>query len=133
MSRRFLIILVSMCLLLIAIIILPSDIKHDFLSDKKESNTLFIINNQDNISHEVIVKLFDSKNTSIFDKSYTLASGEHIESQSAVGLATGTYIEVTLDNNITETEIVPQDLSDIAILYIDMYSDDLLSIRIAVP
>lgn len=97
--------------------------------------TLYIINNQGSINHEVTVELFDSKNTSIFSESYMLAPDEQIKSESNVGLADRTRIEVTLDNNTTETEVVLGDLSDIAILSIDIdaHHDDSLDLSIAVP
>lgn len=133
--RKLLIIFVGICLLLLGIIVLPYVIRHNSLPDKKENNTLLIIHNQGNTSHEVTVKLFDSKNTSIFNESYILAPREDIRNQYPVGLVTGTYIEVTLDNNITKTETVSQNLSDIAILYIDIdvHPDDPLDLSIAVP
>lgn len=136
MSRRkFLIIFVGICLLLVGIIVLPSIIRHSLLPDNSGNNTYFIIHNQGNINHEVTVKLFDSKNTSILNESYVLDPGEKIESHHPVGLAAGTYIEVTLDGNITETQVVPGNLSDIAVLYIDVdtHPDNPLALSIAVP
>ncbi|AAM03944.1 hypothetical protein [Methanosarcina acetivorans] len=107
----------------------------NFPSDKKEGYTLYIINNHGNINHEVTVELFDLKNSSIFNKSYILAPDEQIKSESSVGLADRTRIEVTLDNNTTENEVVLGDLSDVAILYIyiDAHRDDSLDLSIAVP
>ncbi|WP_052721481.1 hypothetical protein [Methanosarcina siciliae] len=107
----------------------------NFPSDKKEGYTLYIINNHGNINHEVTVELFDLKNTSIFNKSYILAPDEQIKSESSVGLADRTRIEVTLDSNTTETEVVLGDLSDVAILYIDIdaHRDGSLDLSIAVP
>lgn len=132
MSRRkFLIIFVGMCLLLVGIIVLPSIIRHSLLP-KNSTLTLFTIYNQDNTDHEVTVKLFDSKNTPIFNESYILAPDEIITSQLSVGLETGAYIEVTLDNNITETETFYEDF-DIATLYIVVYPNDQLEISIGVP
>ncbi|WP_440946002.1 hypothetical protein ACSAZL_18265 [Methanosarcina sp. T3] len=107
----------------------------NFPSDKKEGYTLYIINNHGSINHEVTVELFDSKNTSIFNESYLLAPDEKIESESSIGLADRTRIEVTLDNNTTETEVVLGDLSDVAILYVDIdaHRDGSLDLSIAVP
>ncbi|HIH74392.1 MAG TPA: hypothetical protein HA306_03845 [Methanosarcina sp.] len=134
-KRKFLVISVGIFLLLVGIIVLPSLIRNSLLPDKTENNTYLIIDNKGNTSHEVTAKLFDSKNTSILNESYILDPGEKIENYYPVGVVAGTYIEVTLDNNITETLVVPGNLSDLAILHIEInaYPDDLLDLSIAVP
>jgi len=50
-------------------------------------------------------------------------------------LITGTYIEVTLDNNITKAETVYSNLSDTDILYININarSDNPLDLSIVTP
>ena len=118
-----------------SIIVLPSIIRNSHLPDKTDNNTYITIYNKGNVNHKIIVKLFDSKNTSIFNESYVLSHEEKIESYYPVGMAAGTYIEVTLDNNIIETLVVPGDLSDIAILHIgiDMNPDEPLNLSIVVP
>ncbi|KKH81473.1 hypothetical protein DU80_17435, partial [Methanosarcina mazei] len=63
--RRLIIIFVGIFLLLILTVVLPYVIMYNSLHEKKENHTL-IIRNQDNTSHEVTVKLFDSNNSSIF-------------------------------------------------------------------
>lgn len=144
MPRRSLIIFVGLCILLVSIIFLPSLIRHNLSSDTNKSNlssdkqegyTLYIIKNYGNINHEVTVELFNSKNTSIFNESYILAPNKQIESESSVGLADGTRIEVTLDNTTTENEFVLGNLSDVAVLYVDIdkYPDDPVNLTIAVP
>jgi len=133
-KRKFLIIFVGICLLLVGIIVLSSLIRNSLLPDKTENNTYLIIDNRGNINHEVTAKLFDSENTSILNESYILDPGEKIESYHPVGLAAGTYIEVTLDGNITETDIVYSNLRDIAVLYfyVDTHPDNPLALSIAV-
>lgn len=143
MARRFLIIFLSICLLLVSIVFLPSFIRNPLLSDKNESSlpsdvkegfTLFIIHNKGNTNHEVTVKVSDAKNISIFNESYILAPGEDISVESSVILTTGTCIAVTLDNSITETETTLVDF-DIAVIYVDIYPkpDDPLDLSISVP
>ncbi|KKG40625.1 hypothetical protein, partial [Methanosarcina mazei] len=107
---------------------------YNSLHEKKENHTL-IIRNQDNTSHEVTVKLFDSNNSSIFNESYVLDPEEKIKSQYPVRLITGTYIEVTLDNNIIKAETVYSNLSDTDILYININarSDNPLDLSIVTP
>jgi hypothetical protein len=132
--RRLIIIFVGIFLLLILTVVLPDVIMYNSLHEKKENHTL-IIRNQDNTSHEVTVKLFDSNNSSIFNESYVLDPEEKIKSQYPVRLITGTYIEVTLDNNITKAETVYSNLSDTDILYININarSDNPLDLSIVTP
>ncbi|WP_148705963.1 hypothetical protein [Methanosarcina siciliae] len=133
-KRRLLIIFAGICLLLILAVVLPYVITYNSLHETKENHTL-IIRNQDNTSHELTVKLFDLNNSSIFNESYVLDPEEKIKSQYPVRLITGTYIEVTLDNNITKAETVYSNLSDTDILYIniDARSDNLLALSIVTP
>lgn len=132
--RRFLIIFVGICLLLVGIIVLPSVIKHYSLPDTKESGNSFFINNWGNKSHEVTIEIFNSKNTSIFNESYISAPDKNIRSQFPTKLAPGTYIEVTLDSNITKTQTVSEDLIGLVLyIQIDMVSNDPLILSIALP
>jgi len=130
--RRLLIIFAGICLLLILTVVLPYVITYNTYHEK---NHTLIIRNQGDTSHEVTVKLFDSNNSSIFNESYILDPEEKIKSQYPVRLITGTYIEVTLDNNITKAETVYSNLSDTDILYIniDARSDNPLDLSIVTP
>ncbi|AAM03938.1 hypothetical protein [Methanosarcina acetivorans] len=135
MSRKKIqITFVIICLLLVSIIIFTSFVKHYSLFDKKESGNSFFIINWGNKSHEITVEVFNSKKTSIFNESYISDPKKDIESQFPFRLESGTYIEVTLDNNITKTQIISEDASDV-VLYIDIdrYPDDLLVLGIAIP
>jgi hypothetical protein len=96
MQRKLLIIFVGICLLLVYIIVLHSVIRHNTFSEEIENNTLIILN-QDNTTHEVTVKLFDSNNSSIFDELYVLDPEKEIKSQYPARLVTGTSIDVTLN------------------------------------
>ncbi|RXA19673.1 hypothetical protein EQO05_08755 [Methanosarcina sp. MSH10X1] len=119
MQRRLLNIFAGICLLLVYIVVLHSVIGHNTLSEETENNTL-VIHNQDNTSHEVTVKLFDSNNSSIFNELYVLDPEEKIKSQYPARLVTGTFIEVILDNNITKTETIYSNLSDTDVIYINI-------------
>lgn len=119
MQKRLLILFAGICLLLVYIVVLHSVIRHNTLSEKIENNTL-VIRNQDNITHEVIVKLFESNNNSIFNESYVLDPEKEIKSQYPARLVTGTSIDVTLNNDITRTETVYSNLSDTDIIYINI-------------
>lgn len=119
MQRRLLIIFAGICLLLVYIVVLHSVIRHNTLSEEIENNTL-VIRNQDNTTHEVTVKLFDSNNNSIFNELYVLDPEEKIKSQYPARLVTGTSIEVTLNNNITKTETIYSNLSDTDVIYINI-------------
>jgi len=134
MSRKKIqIAFVLICLLLVSIIVLTSFVKHNSLDEKESGNSFFIIN-WGNKSHDVTVEVFNSKNTSIFNESYISAPGRHARNQFPFTLELGTYIEVTLDNNITKTQTISEDASDV-ILYIDIdrYADDPLVLGIALP
>lgn len=49
-------------------------------------------------------------------------------------LTSGTYIKATLDNNITKTEMISNDASDLSIsIDIEIQPDDPLDIGIAIP
>lgn len=143
MARRFLIIFISICLLLVSVTFLPSFIRHPLLSDENESSipsdvkegfTLFIIHNKGSTNHEVIVEVSDAKNISLFNESYLLVPGEDINIESSVILTTGTCIAVTLDNSIIETETTLVDF-DIAVIDVNIYPnpDDPLDLSISVP
>ena len=136
MSKKNQIVFVVICLLLVSIIFLIFFVNYNSLLDKKESGNSFFINNWGNKSHEVSIEVFNSKNTSIFNESYILAPGKTISSQFPTTLAPGTYIEVTLDNNITETQTVSEDQSQSHValyIQIDMHPDDPLEMNTAIP
>lgn len=135
MSRKKIqIAFVLICLLLVSIIVLTSFVKHYSLLDEKESGNPFFIINWGNKSHDVTVELFNSKKISTFNKSYISAPGKRIRDQFPFTLESGTYIEVTLDNNITKTQTISEDASDV-VLYIDIdgYTDDPLVLGVAIP
>lgn len=128
MKRKILITLTVISVLLVGIIALNSYIS------KKETGNFFSINNWDNTSHEVTVKLFNEKNEYIFNQSYVSAPNETIINHFPTKLESGMYIEVTLDNNITKTQIVSNDLTDLALyIYIDKRSNDHLVLGVALP
>lgn len=96
----------------------------------------FFIKNWGNKNHEVSIEAFNSKNVSIFNKSYISAPRQDMKSQFPITLAPGTYIEVTLDNSIIKTQIISKDFSESnSALYIDidMYPNDPLALSAAVP
>jgi hypothetical protein len=140
MSKKKLFQVVCICLLLTSIVVLVSFVKHNFLPDKnesdneKESGNTFFIHNWGNKSHEVTVELLNSKNISIFNESYISAPKKDMKSQFPITLTPGTYIKVTLDSNITKTQMISGDSSDI-VLYIDIdiRPDDPLDLDIAIP
>lgn len=141
MSRKILVIFVCIFLLLISIIVLIPVVKQNILLDKnennnnKESGNYFFIHNWGNKSHEVTVEVLDSKNTSIFNESYMSApKKESMRKQFPFTLTSGTYIKATLDNNITKTEMISNDASDLSIsIDIEIQPDDPLDIGIAIP
>ena len=120
MSRKKIqIAFVVICLLIVSIIVLTSFVKNNSLFDKKESGNPFFIKNWGNNNHEVVVEVFNSKKISIFNESYISAPGTDIKNQFPFTLESGEYIEVTLDNNITKTQTISADASDI-ILFVDI-------------
>jgi hypothetical protein len=140
-GRKFLIIFAGICLLLVSIVILNPFTQQNSLIDKENNNNSesdnsnsFLINNWDNTSHEVTVELLNSKNASVFNKSYTTVHGETIKGQFPVTLESGTEIKVILDNSITKTQIVSEDSTGL-VLYIDIYmvTSDPLFLSIALP
>ncbi|HEY3362266.1 MAG TPA: hypothetical protein VGK06_10750 [Methanosarcina sp.] len=103
-----------------------------------ESLPWLFIKNWGNKGHEVSLEAFNSKNVSIFNKSYILAPRENIKSHFPIILAAGTYIKVTLDSNITKTQIISKDFSEdnsgsALFIDIDIRPDDPLNLGTAVP
>lgn len=140
-GKKFLIILAGICLLLVGIVVLNPFTQQNSLIDKENNNNdevdnsnSFFVNNWDNTNHEVTVELLDSKNASVFKESYTSVPGESLKEQFPVTLEPGAEIKVTLDNNITKTQTVSEDLIGL-VLYIDVYmvTSDPLSLTIALP
>jgi len=134
--KKILIAFVAISLLLVSIIVLTFFVKQNSLLDNKKIVHSFFIKNRGNKSHEVFIEAFNSKNTSIFNESYISAPKEEMRGQFPTTLAPGTYIEVTLDNNITKTQIVSMDFSDgdsLLLIDIDMYPNDPLVLGTAVP
>ena len=142
-GKKSLIIVAGICLLLVGIIILNPFMQQNSPTNKEENNSenknnseyennsedennsesaspnSFFINNWGNANHEVNVELLNSKNNSVFSESYTSVPGETIEDQFPVTPVTGGQVVVTLDNNITRTQPVSEDLTDL-VLYIDI-------------
>ncbi|MCC4768291.1 hypothetical protein FXW07_17235 [Methanosarcina sp. DH1] len=136
-GKKSLIIVAGICLLLVGIIILNPFMQQNSPTNKEENNSenknnseeennsesaspnSFFINNWGNANHEVTVELLNSKNNSVFSESYTSVPGEPIEDQFPVTPVTGGQVVVTLDNNITRTQPVSEDLTDL-VLYIDI-------------
>jgi hypothetical protein len=134
MSKKNQIVFMVICLLLVSIIVLTFFVKQNSLLGEKEKGNSFFIVNWGNKSHEVFVEVFNSKNNSIFNESYILTPKKTISSQFPTKLTPGTYIEVTLDNNITKTQYVSNDASDIVLsVNIDMSPDDPFNLIISVP
>lgn len=140
-GKKYLIILAGICLLLVGIIVLNPFTQQNSIIDKENNNedevdnsNSFFVNNWDNTNHEVTVELLDSKNVSVFKESYTSVPGKSLKEQFPVAMEPGAEIKVTLDNNITKTQTVSEDLIGLA-LYIDVYmlTSDPLSITIALP
>lgn len=127
--------------MLVGIVVLNPFTQQNSLIDKENNNNdevdnsnSFFVNNWDNTNHEVTVELLDSKNASVFKESYTSVPGENLKEQFPVTLEPGAEIKVTLDNNITKTQTVSEDLIGL-VLYIDVYmvTSDPLSLTIALP
>lgn len=140
-GKKSLIILAGICLLLVGIVVLNPFTQQTSLIDKENNNDIevnnsnsFFVNNWDNTNHEVTVELLDSKNASVFKESYTSVPGESLKEQFPVTMEPGAEIKVTLDNNITKTQTVSEDLIGLA-LYIDVYmvTSDPLSLTISLP
>lgn len=140
-GKKSLIILAGICLLLVGIVVLNPFTQQNSLIDKENNNDIevnnsnsFFVNNWDNTNHEVTVELLDSKNASVFKESYTSVPGESLKEQFPVTMEPGAEIKVTLDNNITKTQTVSEDLIGLA-LYIDVYmvTSDPLSLTISLP
>jgi hypothetical protein len=134
MSKKNKIVIIVICLLLVSIIVLTFFVNHNSLLDKKESGNSFFIVNLGNESHEVTVEVFNSKNTSLFNESYISAPRKTISSQFPTKLTPGTYIEVTLDNNVTKIQTVSNDASDVMLsINIDMSPDNPFYLGLSVP
>jgi len=151
-GKKSIIILAGICLLLVGIAVLNPFTQQNSIIDKENNNinnnindnnnnddkvdnsNSFFINNWDNINHEVTVELLDSKNASVFKESYTSVPGETLDNKFPVTLEPGEEIKVTLDNNITKTQIVSEDLEGL-VLYIDidMVDSDPLFVSTAYP
>ncbi|MCC4766395.1 hypothetical protein FXW07_07145 [Methanosarcina sp. DH1] len=100
------------------------------------SSQSFFIDNWGNKSHEVTVEVLNLKNISIFNKSYISAPKENVKIPFPFTLAQGSCIKVTLDRNVTKTEIVSKDFSETSsalYIYIDMHPDDSLVLSTAIP
>jgi hypothetical protein len=144
-STKYVIILVGALLLIVlgALVLsgsynikLINNSSRDSIKSTNNLSQSFFIKNWGNKSHEVAVEAFNSKNVSIFNKSYISAPKEDIKSQFPITWAPGTYIKVTLDNSIIKTQIISKDFSESnSALYIDidMYPDDPLVLSTAVP
>jgi len=108
--RKFLIIFVGICLLLV-IITLSYFLWHDSLIEaNSEITNFFFIHNWGNTSHEVTVELFNTQNASVFNESYISVPGETIESQFPITPVPGVEIEVTKQR--FQIEIVIQLIND---------------------
>lgn len=145
-GKKILVILVGICLLLVSAVILNPSTQHTSLISKEENNSesnnsnernifnSFIINNWGNANHKVNVELLDSKNNSVFSKSYTSVPGESIEKKFPVTPKSGEKIVVTLDNKITKTQTVAAGSTGLSLYVdVDMVTSDPLGLSIALP
>lgn len=153
-NTKYAIILVGVCLLILIVALESYGPYNNKLANNFSQNTTptnnssqntistnnssqsFFIDNWGNKSHEVTVEVLNSKNISIFNKSYISAPKETVIIPFPFTLAEGSYIKVTLDSNVTKTEIVSKDFSETSsalYIYIDMYPDDPLVLSTAIP
>lgn len=151
-GKKSLIIFACICILLVSVVILNPFTQHNSPTGKEENSNgeknnngeensidsdnsnSFFINNWGNANREVNVELLDSKNTSVFSKSYTSVPGETIEEKFPVTPAPGEEIVVTLDNNITRTQTVSEDSTGLALyIDVDMVTSDPLGLSVVLP
>ena len=87
----------------------------------------FVIDNQDNIKHNVTVEMFDIDNNPLYHKSYFLESGNRTGFQ-GINEDLGTYrLQVTLDQEIKQNETVEirhgTNLGGSDLVYIDIVNN----------
>lgn len=157
-GKKSLILFAGICLLLVGVVILNPFMQHNSPTGKEESNVeeennveeknnveeennsesvdpnSFFINNWGNANHEVTVELLNSKNTSVFSKSYTSIPGETIKDKFSITPVPGGEVVVTLDNNITRTQTVSENSTSL-VLYVDvdMLTSNPLDLSIVLP
>ncbi|AKJ40083.1 MULTISPECIES: hypothetical protein [Methanosarcina] len=145
-GKKSLIIFAGICILLVGIVILNPFMQHNSPTGKEENNVeeennsesvdpnSFFINNWGNANHEVTVELLNSKNTSVFSKSYSSVPGKTIKDKFSITPVPGGEIVVTLDNDITKTQTVSEN-STSSILYVDvdMLTSNPLDLSIVLP
>ncbi|HII93407.1 MAG TPA: hypothetical protein HA262_14955 [Methanosarcina sp.] len=145
-GKKILIIFAGICLLLVSAVILNPSTQHTSLISKEENSSennssnerdvynSYFINNWGNANHKVNVELLDSKNNSVFSKSYTSVPGESIEKKFPVKPEPGEEIVVTLDNKITKTQAVTEDSTGLSLYVdVDMVTSDPLGLSISLP
>lgn len=97
---------------------------------------VFFLNNKDAVNHEVNIKIFDSKNVPIFEKSYFLNPEEQIKSREITSKAGLYKYEITLNGSITKiqkAEISQFKGSDFISIYILPDHDNPLEIDVSLP
>ncbi|WP_340819983.1 hypothetical protein [Methanolobus sp. WCC4] len=136
-KRTYLSIFLAICVLMSALFFALLSFSDKTNTTKDENGTLrFLIRNYDTVNHTVTVEILDLNNSSRFNKSYDIAPDERLKPIS-VSLKKDTYLyEITLDNNITKTEVTgknPNDLSwEFLIIRLNPYPEEPLELGIAI-